>query len=1052
MRIAKGGCKIWTGALNSSGYPVVREGNKIVLAHRKALGYTGDQTVHHTCGNKRCVNPAHLTVKPHAENAGDTKESRKEKCKFGHDLSDAYASRDGEGRVHRQCRTCKLLRESGKGPVAKHLEGKHDQKLHGNWANKVAGSISSAQKRRIIERLSGPDRKTTIENLASWMKEQDSDLPLMGWVDRDGSILDIGIGTARRTPKALDEKDPGLKPTLRFRLAMALDDAIGGKITSVDDRNFGVVPHEDRLQRLMTFLQSPGTSNRRNHASDLVLRGPRAIPTGKDLKAQAKLGIEGTHWVESDGKTRSVRLDFERLGDINLEEALRVETGRELGAREYNALRADGLEHQEALNRVNDRTKTHRSGSLMRLLSNDEHFEVWDKALALTAGKHSGVTYAVDGKVYHEGRPTQMRKFEIEVPIDELEEAIFSKHLLGRHDQKSHARKDHELIREIKQMMGEKGKVNLLRDETKDPKFKVAIDRIKRLRESISRLDPEDEKYDQRYEQRIERAVNSAAKDIHKHLVGRHNQKSHGHRRGEHQFLKELNGKLNLVINETKRDPSLRIKLDRLGYKDVTGRDLDADTARAVEVAQLLRGDELRSTQRTNVMRGILVGQVDMDEVDRFFTMKKTLPKEELDSIINAIRFERREEGLVDVPAADRERFILDRKKAEESGDAFLRMRGAQKQAESRTKKPSAEDEAMRDLDRLEDADLASEENLGGSLISGDNPYADLLSDSLKIKGIDKRHAEAIRIRKHLLGLHDQKKHGKDEDGFGEEAGRRVMTAGRALGFKRDGKMSVSEVLALGAAMYLSTALVGRYLINRDMMRHLRQQLGDTSSPRLARPLDVDLEQAKNIFDGFEHNGIKARVRETYLLDDFDGGSIISVEGTLRHEGRVVGMFHRTLNTSRGTTYHALFELDEAHQGTGFGRAFVEHSMSEYKKMGFKTTSLYANIDVGGYAWARMGFKPEAPGTAFEQAYYLRSIPDPRINGLGPDGDRLMPILEKARKSKESITMDDWDFVMGLHKDTQKAALLGTAWKGKMDLTKWSPSSAVSSRQLQGVR
>lgn len=61
------GCWVWTGAKHPEGYPEVRVEGKIVRAHRHYYelhkGPLGDGlVVHHTCGNRGCVNPDHLEL------------------------------------------------------------------------------------------------------------------------------------------------------------------------------------------------------------------------------------------------------------------------------------------------------------------------------------------------------------------------------------------------------------------------------------------------------------------------------------------------------------------------------------------------------------------------------------------------------------------------------------------------------------------------------------------------------------------------------------------------------------------------------------------------------------------------------------------------------------------------------------------------------------------------------------------------------------------------------------------------------------------------------
>lgn len=65
------GCWLWTGALNGEGggwdggYPYYWLSGRMVGAHRYAFQQAMEVSIagfdlHHTCGKRRCVNPAHL--------------------------------------------------------------------------------------------------------------------------------------------------------------------------------------------------------------------------------------------------------------------------------------------------------------------------------------------------------------------------------------------------------------------------------------------------------------------------------------------------------------------------------------------------------------------------------------------------------------------------------------------------------------------------------------------------------------------------------------------------------------------------------------------------------------------------------------------------------------------------------------------------------------------------------------------------------------------------------------------------------------------------------
>jgi hypothetical protein len=129
-------CWEWQGAL-SRGYGLIQNGRRSatgnhvpeyvhVVGYEAIVGPVPDGLeLDHLCRNRRCWNPDHIDDVPHADNVARGHSlvayyTRRQRCLYGHALSepDAYYQRpDGRGRM---CRQCHLERGRGRRGDARH--------------------------------------------------------------------------------------------------------------------------------------------------------------------------------------------------------------------------------------------------------------------------------------------------------------------------------------------------------------------------------------------------------------------------------------------------------------------------------------------------------------------------------------------------------------------------------------------------------------------------------------------------------------------------------------------------------------------------------------------------------------------------------------------------------------------------------------------------------------------------------------------------------------------------------------------------------------------
>lgn len=206
-----------------------------------------------------------------------------------------------------------------------------------------------------------------------------------------------------------------------------------------------------------------------------------------------------------------------------------------------------------------------------------------------------------------------------------------------------------------------------------------------------------------------------------------------------------------------------------------------------------------------------------------------------------------------------------------------------------------------------------------------------------------------------------------------------------------------------------------------------------------------------------EKSGLRAEPRVRY-----NGNQIVIKYRILDKNGKEVGEGSRRLEIKDGVleAKHSFLELNKSIQGSGFAARLNENLEAFYRANSVEGIRLNANIDVGGYAWAKQGYDFHTSAEAKRLASVLENEINTQnqIRSQGPKimnlmyGDRAIPdelipeiesLIERSRSGDESRVPTPIEFAMlgwkpGLVGKAAmwfgKAFMLGQSWDGRKGL------------------
>src|SRR5262245_7504320 len=115
--------------------------------------------------------------------------------------------------------------------------------------------------------------------------------------------------------------------------------------------------------------------------------------------------------------------------------------------------------------------------------------------------------------------------------------------------------------------------------------------------------------------------------------------------------------------------------------------------------------------------------------------------------------------------------------------------------------------------------------------------------------------------------------------------------------------------------------------------------------------VDLVPEEFKKEFLG----GLAATMRMYYN----DRNDQLTISGQILDEDKkVIAEYSRDIDFDDNYAYSAYFKIKKGETGGGAGKKMLAGNVAMYQKLGLDKLKVTANIDVGGYAWARYGYLP----------------------------------------------------------------------------------------------
>lgn len=207
-------------------------------------------------------------------------------------------------------------------------------------------------------------------------------------------------------------------------------------------------------------------------------------------------------------------------------------------------------------------------------------------------------------------------------------------------------------------------------------------------------------------------------------------------------------------------------------------------------------------------------------------------------------------------------------------------------------------------------------------------------------------------------------------------------------------------------------------------------------------------------------------IKRASIEEDNETGGVIVAGAGMVH-GAKANYVSRMFHMDSKTVDHSYLQLDSADQGGGAVKRMFAEAVPLYQRAGFEGINVHANLDAGGYSWAKYGFRPDEPRaftSDFEAGWgkitkarsdtakeYRSKLSDEAASELSavreavnkfrdsPDIGRVLtslktPALDREL-SAEYETATSGNMPAKVKKTFVKVALYNSNWYGRLDMT-----------------